>query len=316
MHQFGLLVLAVLLSVFFVAPSTHGAAVLIQADDDLSEEHYEAEVQCRTFDPPENKCLPQKCKRTVKDDIFSEADILKLREIAAKGFATRGEGAGGPTILDINTGYIRDPAGLDNLFNREGAGVIYTPEDFAHYGQIIAKLRGEVMSVTGAQDLFFTAPTFITKLDGRAGWEPKEWHDQYWHVHADRNNTAHYHYSGLLYLSMYGEDFAKGRVLFYDAESSAVEQVVEPRPGRVLIFTSGLENPHKVERVTSGQRLVLAFWFTCDPAKQFEIFLDGQAHTAFSQKVGASIRSAQAQKARQVAYEGEGKSAVGDAQDL
>jgi len=55
-------------------------------------------------------------------------------------------------------------------------------------------------------------------LDGRAGWEPKEWHDQYWHMHADRNNTAHYHYSGLLYLSMYREDFTGGRFLFYDAE--------------------------------------------------------------------------------------------------
>jgi len=273
-------------------------------------------VQCRTADPAEDTCLPQTCKRTVKDDVFSEADILKLREIATKGYATRGAGTGGPTILDINTGYVRDPDGLDNLFNRQGAGTIFTPDDFAHYGAVIAKLRSEVMSVTGAQDLYFTAPTFITKLDGRAGWEPKEWHDQYWHMHADRNNTAHYHYSGLLYLSMYQEDFTGGRVLFYDAESAAVEQVVEPRPGRLLIFSSGPENPHKVERVTSGQRLVLAFWFTCDPAKQFEIFLDGNAHTTFSQKVGASIRNAHAQKARQAAYDNDGKSAVEAAQEL
>ena len=36
-------------------------------------------------------------------------------------------------------------------------------------------------------------------------------HDEYWHTHADMNNTAHYQYSGLLYLSTYKEDFGGGR---------------------------------------------------------------------------------------------------------
>lgn len=38
----------------------------------------------------------------------------------------------------------------------------------------------------------------------------------------------------------------------------------------------------QVDRVTSGQRYVLAFWFTCNPERKFEIFLDGKAHTTFS----------------------------------
>lgn len=63
------------------------------------------------------------------------------------------------------------------------------------------------------------------------------------------------------------------------------ELVVEPRAGRVVIFTSGAENPHFVEKVTSGCRFVLAFWFTCDEKKEFEIFLDGKAHQIFSQKI-------------------------------
>ena len=35
-------------------------------------------------------------------------------------------------------------------------------------------------------------------------------HDEYWHLHVDMNNTAHYHYSGLLYLSTYQTDFTGG----------------------------------------------------------------------------------------------------------
>lgn len=287
---------------------------LIQSDDDLSGENlYELTLPCKTHDSISGsmgRCLPQQCSRLVKDDIFAEEDIEKLKTLANKGYATRGvdgKGEGGPTILDINTGYIRDSAGLENLFSREDSEMIFTEEDFAVYGRIISGLKAEVMSATGAQELYFTAPTFITRLDGRESWEPNEIHDQYWHVHADRNNTNHYHYSGLLYLSMFEEDFTGGRVIFYDADTSNVEMVVEPRPGRVLIFTAGHENPHKVERVSSGQRLVLAFWFTCDPQKQFEIFLDGKAHTSFSQKVGASIRARQQQSVRQSEHDAKEK---------
>lgn len=43
-----------------------------------------------------------------------------------------------------------------------------------------------------------------------------EIHDEYWHTHADMNNTAHYQYSGLLYLSTYLRDFTGG--MFRDTE--------------------------------------------------------------------------------------------------
>ena len=68
------------------------------------------------------------------------------------------------------------------------------------------------------------------------------------------------------------------------ADDETVEQIVHPLMGRTVTFTSGPENPHRVERVTSGQRFVLAFWFTRDPRKKFDIFLDGKAHKSFKQR--------------------------------
>lgn len=41
-------------------------------------------------------------------------------------------------------------------------------------------------------------------------------HDEYWHPHADMNNTGHYHYSGLLYMSTYRKDFDGGMPTFTD----------------------------------------------------------------------------------------------------
>ena len=65
------------------------------------------------------------------------------------------------------------------------------------------------------------------------------------------------------------------------ADDKTIEEIVHPLQGRTVIFTSGPENPHKVERVASGQRFVLAFWFTRDIRKKFDIFLDGKAHKSF-----------------------------------
>ena len=73
---------------------------------------------------------------------------------------------------------------------------------------------------------------------------------------------------------------------------------MEPRRGRVVIFSSGHENTHHFERVLSGQRFVLSFWFSCDPSKEFEIFLDGQAHVGFSHRFRAA-KQRQAQQAQQ-----------------
>ena len=39
--------------------------------------------------------------------------------------------------------------------------------------------------------------------------------------------------------------------------------MIEPRGGRLLTFTGGLENLHGVRRVTAGTRYVIGMWFTC-----------------------------------------------------
>ena len=83
-----------------------------------------------------------------------------------------------------------------------------------------------------------------------------------------------------------GIDKAMVGIKFFDEEQLRIE----PRAGRVVIFSSGHENPHKVERVLSGQRFVLAFWFTCDKRRAFQVFLDGAAHSAFSEEFADDLK--------------------------
>ena len=277
--------------------SGDGESVVSLSKDEYA--NYSLGVQCEADDNSdfsryrEIGCLVSACRRVVQDGIFTDDEVGALKAIAQKGMDTRSS-LGGPTILDINSGNLRDTAGLTNLFD-DINNFTYTSEEFSVYGDIIRKLKSTLQETFEVQNLLFTAPTFITRLEGTPGWQPNEIHDEYWHPHVDRDNTQHYHYSGLLYLSTYEEDFLGGKLNFLSTDSIGKEpkkvMEVEPKAGRVVMFTSGKENYHHVERVTSGARFVLAFWFTCDTTREMEIFLDGNAHTTFSNRVRLALRS-------------------------
>lgn len=65
-------------------------------------------------------------------------------------------------------------------------------------------------------------------------------------------------------MSDYENDFLGGRLIFVD---NKLNVTIEPRKGRIAMFSSGEENVHFVERVKSGQRYAITVSFTCDPNK-------------------------------------------------
>ncbi|XP_057560274.1 prolyl 3-hydroxylase 3 isoform X2 [Hippopotamus amphibius kiboko] len=69
-------------------------------------------------------------------------------------------------------------------------------------------------------------------------------------------------YSGLLYLN---DDFQGGDLFFTEPNALTVTAQVRPRCGRLVAFSSGVENPHGVWAVTRGRRCALALWHTWAP---------------------------------------------------
>ncbi|KAI5126121.1 Prolyl 3-Hydroxylase 3 [Manis pentadactyla] len=69
-------------------------------------------------------------------------------------------------------------------------------------------------------------------------------------------------YSGLLYLN---DDFQGGDLFFTESNALTVTAQVRPRCGRLVAFSSGVENPHGVWAVTWGRRCTLALWHTWAP---------------------------------------------------
>ena len=295
------------------------------------------------------------CRRIVIDDFASKEEIDRLRLLAEKGASKASPDAikGGPTIVDVNTGFVRDPNGVTNLY--EGPNVLrFDRDELETYRRVMERIRDRVAEEFNATGLYLTAPTFVTREIGSAehDWRPKSPHDEYFHPHVDKNNTAHYDYSGLLYLSDYATDFRGGLFAFLDgrrAETYVQERpcydddilaagaphdcaayaaagfcpshpdvadacpascgtcvrrptfsekreesewrrrwaqdahVVEPKRGRLVVFSAGRENLHLVREVSRGTRWVMSMWFTCDPTRTFDAFLDGRAHRYFNE---------------------------------
>lgn len=81
-------------------------------------------------------------------------------------------------------------------------------------------------------------------------------------------------------MSDYKKDFEGGRFVYIDKrENKADKRVfVEPKMGRLSAFTSGADNLHHIEQVTSGVRYAITISFTCD--KRFALkFRDSTQNT-------------------------------------
>ena len=102
-------------------------------------------------------------------------------------------------------------------------------------------------------------------------------------VHSDFHSVPDYTFTALVYFSTLGEDFGGGGLLVVDEtaiDETAPQQqqqhpspssslivtrglVIEPRVGRVVVFSGGLENLHCRQPVLSGNRAALQVWYKC-----------------------------------------------------
>ena len=137
----------------------------------------------------------------------------------------------------------------------------FTQAEFAIYAQVKDKIRKHIAEQfqIAADSLHLTSPTFFSRLTGLPA---QSIHDEYWHHHIDKETYRSFHYTSLLYLNTYYQEFSGGRFVFADKTAN---YSVEPKQSRVSAFTSGSENPHFVERVDKGTRYAITICFTCDP---------------------------------------------------
>jgi hypothetical protein len=123
-------------------------------------------IPCSTkhYSPFVRKCHTKTCKRVVQDEFASDDEVALLRGIAEKGMLSK-RSDGGPTIMDLNSGFVRDGAGVINV-HRGDTRVLFTKAEYEIYKQVVERIRLTLMEEFGLKKLYFTAPTFITRLVG------------------------------------------------------------------------------------------------------------------------------------------------------
>lgn len=206
-------------------------------------------------------CTPKKCSRVVTDKLVSTTETDVLLRIAKSGFSLGGS-AGGASILDLHSGALSKGQGIINIYATDAAKEIFNSVDLSIYKAVRIKIQHTIAHHFGLDpdSLYLTHPTFFSRMTNAPA---KTIHDEYWHPHIDKETYKSFYYTSLVYLNDYGKDFEGGRFVFVD--NNNVNMTVEPRKGRVSLFTSGSENLHLVEKVTSGTRYALTVSFTCDP---------------------------------------------------
>ncbi|KAF7278472.1 hypothetical protein GWI33_008376 [Rhynchophorus ferrugineus] len=210
-------------------------------------------------------CVPKKCGRFVNDRIITDYEADVLQWFAKRGMA-KTEVSGGVTIIDLHSGTMSYKDGFINFHTSKKNNFI-TPIDLKTYKSVRQKIQAAVAQSFGIDPdhLYLTHPTFFSKLTYK---DAVTLHDEYWHVHVDKYAYKSFHYTTLLYLNNYNINFKGGRFMFVNDFNEPTKNItIEPRKGRVSMFTSGAENPHFVERVTEGERFAITISFTCDPSK-------------------------------------------------
>ncbi|CAH1272986.1 OGFOD3 [Branchiostoma lanceolatum] len=207
-------------------------------------------------------CTPRRCGRGVMDGLVGQDEAGQLLRIAKRGLALGGSN-GGASILDLHSGALSKGDTFINLYEMVKANkhkTVFSEDDFSLYRKVKNRIRAAIAEEFGIQPdrLHLTHPTFFSRMTTRPA---KTVHDEYWHLHIDKETYGSFDYTSLLYLSDYGHDFTGGRFVFVDKEANST---VEPRTGRVSFFTSGSENLHFVEKVASGTRFAITVSFSCD----------------------------------------------------
>uniref|UniRef100_A0A7S1HJJ2 Fe2OG dioxygenase domain-containing protein n=2 Tax=Hemiselmis andersenii TaxID=464988 RepID=A0A7S1HJJ2_HEMAN len=113
-------------------------------------------------------------------------------------------------------------------------------------------------------------------------------------LHTDEATHSGYHYSSVMYLSTQGKDFEGGNFVFndpapkkgdpgYSEEKEDVSHLTleeqmrrngrkltpfHPTRGSAVIFSSGWENMHEVEKITKGTRYAVPSFFTTCPVPE------------------------------------------------
>ena len=210
-------------------------------------------------------CSPQDCARIVVREFLTTQQASQLVNLVKKALA-HGRSDGGASIFDFHSGAISRGGKFINVYSvhtAAGGEPVFSSGEFDVLYRVIEMVHTRVALYFGLDRdrLYLTNPTFFSEMTARPA---RTIHDEYWHTHIDKQTYEAFHYTSLIYLSEQDRDFTGGSFVYEDNGNESGMRI-QPSVGLLSVFTSGSENPHRVERVRDGVRYALTVGFTCNP---------------------------------------------------
>ncbi|KAJ3133696.1 2-oxoglutarate and iron-dependent oxygenase domain-containing protein 3, partial [Irineochytrium annulatum] len=257
--------------------------------------------------PHVDGCTPSKnCGRYVEDGVLSAGEVQRLVAISERGMKA-GRQRGGPMIFDLASGAVTYEDRFVSVYKAldKDDGAFLSSEEWGFMYGVYEKIRGRVVTAFGIEEagkLALSTPSFFSRIGSQ---EAKTAHDVYTDAHVDREQYGSFCYTGLVYLTTKGEEFEGGNFVWLDDDEEledGARLILEPRAGRLSLFSSGHENvhkgpyyvicqsffqsltftPQKVELVTSGTRRALTVAFTCEELAQAGSAINSTLKAAWS----------------------------------
>lgn len=206
-----------------------------------------------------------RCGRWVFDDVF-ETDVLVAMENMVDDILARaqGGGTGPPSVIDLHgrvVSYKEKFMNLDVVFEHHKWNVSRT--DIKTYQMIRQLITDTTMRLSGVHSkLFYMDRAFFSHINGSK--TAKTLHDEYWHQHIDVEQYGTFAYTALLYFGG-AANFTGGDFVFTNDNHT-----ITPKRNRLLVFSSGEENPHMVNPVENGIRLAFTSAVTCNVAAKVD----------------------------------------------
>eukprot|EP01108_Squamamoeba_japonica_P009092 TRINITY_DN834_c0_g1_i1.p1 TRINITY_DN834_c0_g1~~TRINITY_DN834_c0_g1_i1.p1 ORF type:complete len:318 (-),score=126.87 TRINITY_DN834_c0_g1_i1:43-996(-) len=252
-------------------------------------------VACADNSKGSNTCQPSQCGRAVRHAFASDEEVAQIRALAHRAFATLGSEQRGPVAMfDLASGALGPTVGdggskIAGKFV-DGFRELHQNQQAVSRGEfeLLMALHERVRRAVAEQfdvavdQLHAVGPNFLSRLGGTN--LPRKINDEYWHEHIDTIAYGAFTYTALVYLSDSGREFDGGAFVF-DGDTPAT---VAPTRGRLLLFTSGAENPHHVEPVRAHEsrvRYALTLAFTCNASAAID-FLVPHRRWVDAQRVG------------------------------
>ena len=248
---------------------------LSNSTDDVSypgnETIYNVTCQPEIHEVRHPACSPQDCARIVVREFLSTQQASQLVNLVKKALI-HGRSDGGASIFDFHSGAISKGDKFINVYSihtTTGGDPVFGSGEFEVLYRVIEMVHTRVAVYFGLDRdrLYLTNPTFFSEMTARPA---RTIHDEYWHTHIDKQTYEAFHYTSLIYLSDQDRDF-KGGSFVYEDNRIEPGMRIHPSIGLLSVFTSGSENPHRVERVRDGVRYALTVGFTCDPDKKISL---------------------------------------------